>query len=139
MNGDEVEIQRRVGLAVQYMTAHPSSVKPTILKKPMVERIRHAYLSGYQQACLDLLQPKDEVGVPATAVTLLNRVGEMVLKNRADLCQTPLPRLQCPGCFCLLPEEDHKIGWCKGCEPHKGTLMAQIADRLHAKPKDTTL
>lgn len=138
MNGDKMEALRRQGLVEDYVKKYPP--KPSVLKKNIVAQVAQAYLAGYQQCCLDLLTPKETPGMPATAVTLLNRVGEMVLKSRAELLSVPLPRLQCAGCFCMLDkQEDQDKGWCPNCEPHKGELMAQVAHLLQQTGKDNTV
>lgn len=137
MTGDMAESIRRQSLATEFLKAHPA--KASVLRKTVADQVFVAYLSGYQQACVDLLSPKDTPGVPATAVTLLNRVGEMVLKNRAELLKMPVPRLQCPGCFCMLPEDEKDKGWCHNCEPHKEQLIIQVSDRLRPTQEDGTL
>lgn len=135
--GDALEAARRLKLVEEHLKEFPP--KPSILRKKTTEQVSHGYLCGYQQACDDLLTPKDTPGQPATAITLLNRVGEMVLKTRAELLQIPLPRYQCPGCFCLMEEKDHDIGWCPTCHPRSAELTLQVADRLPQNPADTTM
>lgn len=136
VQGDALEAARRRKLAETHVNTHPQGSKVTFNKKVREETRMADYLYGYQQACLDMLQPKDTPGVPATAYTLLNRIGQMVLKNRAEIIKIPLPRSQCPGCFCIMVEDaDKQNGWCHNCFPHRERLIGQ----LHPNGEDNTI
>lgn len=122
MRSEQLEAMRRATLAAEYVKKNPP--KFGFKKGGIQQQIINAYLHGYLQCTTDLLTPRNEPGVPASAVTLLNRVGEMVLRNRKELL-TIHPRIQCPGCFCILEEVDKKFGWCARCFPHQEKLIAQ--------------
>lgn len=127
MQGDAIEAARRRKLAENHNESYPNGSKVTFSKKLRNDARAFDYLSGYEQACRDLLTPQDTPGKPATAITLLNRVGQMVLKNRAEVLAFPPPRHQCPGCFCIMVfDTDRELGWCHNCFPHRLRLVEQL-------------
>ena len=130
------EAKRRATLAKDYIAKNPPS--KSMMRKKLEAQVAAAFLMGYDQACRDLLTPKDTPGQPATAVLLLNRVGEMVLKTRRELLAI-YPRVQCPGCFCLLAKEDEKLGWCPKCHEHSERLIAQTQEELQPTQNEGTV